>query len=244
MLATTNNIEESTKGVALKNFSDNVWVVVPAFNEASVLESTLSELLQTYSKVVVVDDGSTDDTRLIALASGAIVLTHLVNLGQGAALQTGINYALEEGASHIVTFDSDGQHDPADISRLFLIMRDNDCDVVLGSRFVGEVVDLPFARRCLLKLAVLFTRFSTGLNLTDTHNGLRLLTANAAKKIHLTQNKMAHASEILEQISTLELSYCEAPVTVRYTDYSLKKGQRLSDSVGILIDLVIGRITK
>jgi len=221
---------------------DGVWVVVPAFNEAAVIHGVLRSVLAHFSSVVVVDDCSKDTTGQVSRAAGAVVLRHPINLGQGAALQTGIDYALAQGADAVVTFDADGQHDPADAVAMVTLLREARCDVVLGSRFRGATVNMPRRKRLLLKLAIAYTRLTTGLDLSDTHNGLRVFSAQAAGRIRITQDRMAHASEILAQVARQHLSYREAPCTVSYTSHSKAKGQRLTGSVTILRDLMIRRL--
>jgi glycosyltransferase involved in cell wall biosynthesis len=206
-------------------------------NEASVIGPIVSELVRRTYRVVVVDDGSHDGTGQTALSAGAAVITHPVNLGQGAALQTGIKFALQQDASCIVTFDGDGQHRASDIARLVDALVEGGAAYALGSRFLGSSSGMPFRRRLLLRAAVWFTRAMTGLSLTDTHNGLRAMTAEGARHIALRQNRMAHASELLEQIAASGLPHIEVPVTIDYTRYSLAKGQSLSDSLAILFDL-------
>jgi len=214
-----------------------VWVTIAAFNEASVLAPVLSNLSGCGYHIVVVDDGSHDATVDIALANGAVAIRHPVNLGQGAALQTGISYALSNGADAIVTFDADGQHRASDIAALLNALKRDGSEFALGSRFLGRSLRLPATRRVLLRAATLFTRLTTGLCLTDTHNGLRAMTRRGAAAIHLRQNRMAHASEILSQIASSGLEYSEVPVTIEYTNYSLAKGQRLGDALTVLFDL-------
>jgi polyprenyl-phospho-N-acetylgalactosaminyl synthase len=201
-------------------------------------------LLRLYRNIIVVDDCSSDDTGATAFRAGATVLRHPINLGQGAALQTGIRYALSRGAEYIVTFDADGQHRTDDIRALIDAQVRTGADVVLGSRFLGHAKDIPWLRRIVLRLAVLFTRLGSGVKLTDAHNGLRLLSRQAAERIRIRQNRMAHASEIIDQISALRLTLTEAPVTIVYTDYSLRKGQPLGNAVNILADLLIARLKK
>jgi glycosyltransferase involved in cell wall biosynthesis len=215
----------------------SIWIVVAAFNEAAVIGPIVSDLLRQSYRVVVVNDGSRDATGQIALSEGATVVTHPVNLGQGAALQTGIKFALQQGASYIVTFDADGQHRPSDVARLLDMLVEHDAAYALGSRFLGNSHGMPLARRFLLQAAIWLTRVMTGLRLTDTHNGLRAMTREGASRISLRQNRMAHASELLEQIAASGLPHVEVPVTIDYTRYSLAKGQRLSDSLTILFDL-------
>lgn len=215
----------------------SIWVVVPAFNEAAIIARIVGELTERGYAVVVIDDGSRDGTGLAALAAGAALVTHPFNLGQGAALQTGIQFALKQDADYIVTFDGDGQHRVSDVDALIEALLAQNVDFALGSRFLGAAVDMPASRRLLLKAATWFTRMTTGLRISDTHNGLRAMTRRGAGKIKLQQNRMAHASEILHAIAGCGLRYVEVPVTIDYSAYSLAKGQRLADSLRILLDL-------
>lgn len=222
-----------------------VAVVVPAYNEASVLGRVLDELGQRPYTIIVVDDGSTDDTSQVAATRNVTLLRHPINLGQGAALQTGIAYALAcTEAPFLVTFDSDGQHTAEDIDRLLEPLRANTMDVALGSRFLeaGGTENLPLSKRMALKLGVWFTRVMTGLQVTDAHNGLRALTRSAASQFDLRQNRMAHASEILSVIAQRKLRYVEVPVRIRYTEYSLRKGQTALHSLNILWELLTARV--
>jgi glycosyltransferase involved in cell wall biosynthesis len=222
----------------------NLWIVIPAFNEGPVIGDVVRGVRERYRNVVVVDDCSQDNTGSAAIAAGAIRLRHPINLGQGAALQTGLSYALAQGADYIVTFDADGQHRAEDIGVLLETQARTNADVVVGSRFLGRTDDMPALRRVVLKLAVVFTRLTSGAKLTDVHNGLRLLTRRAAERIRITQDRMAHASEITDQIHRSGLSTVEAPVTIVYTEYSLRKGQKLSNAINIVADLIVGRINK
>ena len=226
------------------SIKNSIWVVVAAYNEAQVIAAVLTEILRRGYQAVVVDDGSRDGTAEMAAAAGAWVVPHPVNLGQGAALQTGIKFALRHGASHIVTFDADGQHRAADIARLIEALEANGADFALGSRFLGGSSGMPASRRWLLQAATWFTRATTGMRLTDTHNGLRAMTARGASRIALRQNRMAHASELLDQIARSGLAYVEVPVTIEYSRYSLAKGQRLADSLTILFDLSAQKLTR
>jgi len=192
-------------------------------------------------RVVVVDDGSTDQTATAAAAAGAIVVSHLINRGQGAALKTGIEYALSCGAEAIVTFDSDGQHRIEDVDALLAPVLEGKYDVVLGSRFLGEGSCVPFGRKLTLKLGVLFTRLVSGIRVTDTHNGLRALSRTAAEKIQIRQDRMAHASEILDEIARLKLRYAEVPTRILYTEYSQTKGQKSSAALRIVWDFLVGK---
>lgn len=218
-----------------------IWVVVPAYNEGRVIGGVVEELVARGHRVVVVDDGSDDDTPAVARRAGAVVLRHAVNRGQGAALQTGIAYAVRRGAELIVTFDSDGQHAAEDVEALVEPLRAGRADVVLGSRFIGSTEGMPGARKMVLALAVVFTRVASGARVTDTHNGLRAFTRAAAVKLDIRLDRMAHASEILDQIVRHGLRFEEVPVHVKYTEYSRRKGQSSLAALRILADYVLGR---
>ena len=209
----------------------SIWLIIPAYNEAAVIARVVTDVVQAGYNIVVIDDGSTDETGRKAGAAGAIVVTHPINLGQGAALQTGIQFALRQGADTVVTFDADGQHRTADIDHLIDALTTNKADFALGSRFLGRAVAMPLSRRLLLMTATWFTRLTSGLKVSDTHNGLRAMTRCGASRIKLRQNRMAHASELLDEIAHSGLRYVEVPVTIEYSRYSLAKGQRLTDSL-------------
>jgi len=221
----------------------SVWVIIPAYNESQVIGEVLRQLLecnQSYN-ILVVDDGSSDDTVAVASSLPVCVLVHPINLGQGAALVTGFEYALQQKADVVVTFDADGQMCPQDIRVLVEGLGDGETDVVLGSRFLAlSPEDMPPIKKMVLKLATVFTRIVTGLKITDTHNGMRAFKSEALRKIHLTQNQMAHSSEILSEIARNKLNYKEVPVTIRYTSYSKGKGQSVFNSINILFELLMG----
>ena len=222
----------------------SAWIVIPAWREATVIRGVVEDVRGLVADVVVVDDGSPDDSGNEALLGGATLLRHCVNLGQGAALQTGIDYALLHGAEYVFTFDADGQHAPESLGVMAEIMAGRGVDVVLGSRWRGQAQAIPPFRKLVLKAAVVFTRLHSGLDLTDTHNGLRLFNRKAAQHIRITQARMAHASEILDQIGAAKLTYAEAPVTGRYTEYSLAKGQKISGMFRVLADIFYARWTR
>ena len=222
---------------------EQTYIVIAAYNEGEAIGPVLEAIVGRFAGVLVVDDGSKDDTAAIARASGATVIVHPVNLGQGAALQTGITYALRSGADFIVTFDADGQHDADDVPAMIAALRSTGAEIAIGSRFLeGAKTNATRSRRILLKAATVFTRLTTGLKVTDAHNGLRVITSAGARKLFIRQNRMAHASEILEQISARDIPFVECPVHIRYTDYSRTKGQSGFESINILIDLLMQRL--
>ena len=224
--------------------SENIWVVVPAYNEGSRVAKTLASLRTRFANVVVVDDGSTDDTAAVARKQAARLVRMPINSGQGAALQTGIDFALQHDADVIVTFDADGQHAVEDIDLLVQPILSDEADVALGSRFLGRTVGMPLSRRLLLKGAVVFTRVFSRIRVTDTHNGIRALSRRAAKAIRISLNRMAHASEILDQIRKHQLRYVEVPVTIHYSDETLEKGQGAWNSIRIVGHLFLSRLIK
>lgn len=223
--------------------TDHVRVIVPMFNEATSVTAVIAALRAEFPHVICVDDGSTDGSARIAQAAGATVLRHAVNQGQGAALQTGFDYVLRHtDATHAVTFDADGQHVVADAVRMVQEAQRTGTDVVLASRFTGTTTAMPAARRLLLRAATRFTQWTSKLEVTDTHNGLRVLNRTALTRIRLTMPRMAYASELLSAIVPAGLTYTEISTTVNYTDYSRAKGQRNINAVNILFDLAVRRM--
>jgi glycosyltransferase involved in cell wall biosynthesis len=221
-----------------------IFVIIPAYNEAGALPATIAPLIEAGYTVVVVDDGSTDTTQQVLKGLGAIVVRHAVNLGQGAALQTGMDYAFRHGAEIAVHFDADGQH-PADAipSLVEPILRGN-ADVVLGSRFLRpeDAAQTPRGRRVLLRAGIIVSGVFSGMWLTDTHNGFRALSRRALGEIQLRENGFAHATEILDLIRRKKLRYAEAPSAIQYSDYSRKKGQSFWNSLNIVFDLLMEKL--
>jgi glycosyltransferase involved in cell wall biosynthesis len=220
----------------------SIWMVIAAYNEGARLRQTLARVCALGFNVVVVDDGSRDNTREVALEHDVWVLQHSINRGQGAALQTGIDFALKQGADILVTFDADGQHCTDEVAALIEPVRSGRADVALGSRFLGRTIGLRFSRWLVLKLGVLFTRVVSGIRVSDTHNGFRALSRRAAERIRISQDRMAHASEILDRIRQENLTFCEVPVTIRYTAETMRKGQSSWNALKIASQLLLGRL--
>jgi glycosyltransferase involved in cell wall biosynthesis len=220
----------------------DIWVVIAAYNEGAMIGGVVATLRRAGYHVVVVDDGSRDGTAAAARVSGAVTLRHAVNRGQGAALQTGLRYALAAGAGVLVTFDADGQHQAEDITNLVEPIRSGRAEVVLGSRFLEPAAGVPVARRLLLRGAVAFTGLFSGVRLTDAHNGLRAFSRRAAERIDLQLDRMAHASELIDQVVRMRLPVVEVPVHVRYTRYSMDKGQRAGHAARIAWDYLFDKI--
>lgn len=215
--------------------------IVPAHNEALHIGSVVRDLFQHVDSVVVVDDGSVDNTAMIAHEAGAVVIRHTINRGQGAALQTGHAYALARGAAYVLHFDGDGQFDVVDILPALRALQTAKADILFGSRFLGVVSDIPWLKRyVILPLARVTNHWVGGVPLSDAHNGFRILTRQALERIMITQDRMAHASEIPLLAKHHGLRYMEFPVTVVYREY----GQGLREGLTILKDLLFGRFVR
>ena len=217
-----------------------VCVIVPFYNEEEVIEKVLSELIASDYKVIAIDDGSTDRSHEIARKMNCVLLKHPSNFGQGAALQTGISFArLNPKIEYFVTFDSDGQHQFSDIKYVLQPLLNDETDFVFGTRFQDDKTKFPFLKRIVLKAAIKYTQLSTGVSITDTHNGFRAFNKKAANKINLNFSGMTHASEFVEKAGQSGLRIKEVPVHILYTKYTKRKGQSLWNSINILTDLFL-----
>ena len=178
--------------------NDDVWVVIPVYNERLVIAEVVERVRRTFPNVVCVDDGSQDGSAEEILRTGAHLLRHPTNMGQGAALQTGLTYArARPGAQYFITFDADGQHRVEDALVLLTLARSGSADVVLGTRFGTGTGRVPLVKRMVLRTVVAMSPTSRKLKLTDAHNGLRVLTRPVVDELRITINGMAHASEIV-----------------------------------------------
>ncbi|NLD25276.1 glycosyltransferase family 2 protein [Candidatus Dojkabacteria bacterium] len=219
------------------------YITIPMYNDEKMILNVIKDLNSAgYNNIVVVDDGSKDNGYdVVKDNSNAIVTKHIINRGQGAALQTGMEIALDRGAKYIIHFDSDGQHDVKDLDHMLDTLIKGKYDIVLGSRFIQEN-KIPLKKRIILRLGIFFTFLLSQIWLTDVHNGLRVMTAETAKKLDLQHDRMEHASEILDKVKSLNLKYKEVPVTIHYTDYSQAKGQRISNSINIAMKLISSKL--
>ncbi len=208
----------------LKTYS---YIVIPAKDESTRIGQVLHSLRDLgYQHIVVVDDGSSDNTGSIAKEFGAFVIKHPINLGPGAATQTGISYALEQGAEYIVTIDADTQHYPTDIEQLLDAILEQNTEVVIGSRFLSEN-NIPLTRIFYNKIANIVTYLATGIYLTDSQSGMKAFTADFCRKAKLYHNGFEFCVEIIRNISDLKVRYTEVPIQVKYTAETLQKGQNL-----------------
>ncbi len=218
------------------------YIIIPAYNEEKSIRQVIQTLKEhNYNNIIVIDDGSKDKTEEIAKQENITVLKHIINRGQGAALQTGMTYALREGADIIVHFDADGQHDAKQIQNLTKPILNNETEISLGSRFLSKQ-NIPKKRKIVLQGAKIIIRLMYGIKLTDVHNGFRALSKEAASKINLRGDGMEHASEILEQIKKKNIKYKEIPVTIKYTKETLEKGQKNSNAIKILAKMISAKL--
>ena len=219
----------------------NIFIVIAAYNEEKKISIVLKELLKRYENIVVVDDGSSDRTYDLARKQKVSVLRHIINRGQGAALKTGIDYALLNGAEIIVTYDADGQFLVKEIETVINPVIENKADITLGSRFLGEAVNIPRLKKIVLKLGIYVVYFLYGLKITDSQCGFRALSKKAALKIEIRSDRMDHAAEFFSEIMKKNLRYKEVPVTVIYDQYSLKKGQDWTASIHLGLKMLFKR---
>lgn len=221
----------------------SVAIIIAAYNEARRIGPVIKDVKKHgWSNVIVVDDGSKDDTSDVARKAGATVLRHIINRGQGAALRTGIHYALDHGSHAVVTYDADGQFVASDIEKIARPVMEARRDVTLGSRFLktSSAQNITGGKRFVLKLGAFVTYIFSGLKLSDSHNGFRAFSRKAAKKIRITFDRMEHASEITEEIAKHKLSYTEVPVTVIYHEAGQHPIRSLKMGVKLVAKKVLG----
>lgn len=222
-----------------KKISDT-YVIVPVFNEERMIGLVLDSLKKKFTNIVCVNDGSSDQSLKIIKSKKVYVCNHLINLGQGASLQTGINFAILKGAKYFLTFDSDGQHNLKDSIQMLKLLKKKKFDIVLGSRFLDNRYErqIPFFRKLILKISIKLSNFFSNVYLTDTHNGLRVFNLKFAKQLEIKLNRMSHPSDFLDNILKNKFKFKEYPSNIIYSDYSLSKGQRNINSFNILFDMV------
>lgn len=223
----------------------NVAIIIPAYNEGGAIARTVAGIPSSFPNIICVDDGSSDDTARQINSTRAILVKHPINLGQGAALQTGIDMALmDEDIKYFVTYDADGQHRIEDVETMLRHLKDKKLDIVLGSRFLGTAENISSKKKIILKLAIKFSNMTTGIKLTDTHNGLRVFNRYVAQELNLEMPDFSHASEIIERIAEKSFKYDEVPVKIIYTEYSMSKGQSMINAVNISFDILLRRLMK
>ncbi|MEK7166704.1 MAG: glycosyltransferase family 2 protein [Patescibacteria group bacterium] len=220
-------------------------VVIPAFNE----EETIGKVLRSLPKqipgkirvdVLVINDGSQDQTLQISKKMGALVITHLINRGLGAALGTAFSYAKAKGYDWVLTFDADGQHQVTDVVKVLNPLIKNRADVVIGSRLLKKD-KMPILRQIINKLSNVLTWVLFNIWTSDSQSGLRGFNKSALEEIEITSQRMEVSSELFKEISRLKLRKVEVPIQAVYTKYSLSKGQRLSNAPNVFWKLLLQR---
>lgn len=216
---------------------------IPAFNESEMIDKVLRSFPKKISKIskidiLVVDDGSTDNTGKISRLAGATVLTHLLNRGLGGALKTIFAYARINKYDILVTFDADGQHKASDLPKIIHQVSSGFADVVIGTRWMGTKIK-PITRLLVNKIANIVTFFLFGVYTSDSQSGFRVFNKKAIEMIKLKTDGMEVSSEFFKEIKRHKLRFAEIPIETIYTDYSITKGQRISDAPNILFRLIL-----
>jgi polyprenyl-phospho-N-acetylgalactosaminyl synthase len=225
--------------------AENTYIIIPVYNESGVIADVVKEVRKHFKNVVCINDGSADDSSNEINKAGATLVEHPINLGQGATIQTGVDFALQDQtAQYFVTFDGDGQHSIDDVIKMLDYLVDNDLDIVVGSRFSGTALNISPSKRALLRLAAVYSGRTTGLRLSDPYNGLRVFNRRFAENLKLTLADYSHPTEVAHRIAEGDYRYAEVPVTITYTDFSKADGQPMLNAVNISIDLLFHRITK
>lgn len=229
-----------------QEWQTRTWVIIPAYNEARVVRSVVVELLHAGYQVIVVDDGSTDDTGRVLKDLSLVYVAHALNLGQGAALETGMEMARRLEADYVVHFDADGQHPLEQIPDLIAPLLRDEADICLGSRFLSRESRgaVPWRRRWTLQVGRCVNYLFTGYWMSDAHNGFRAMNRKALHRIRLRQRGRSHATEILSEIKRHQLRWREVAVQIAYTHYSQSKGTSWQDGLEIVSDLMLRRMKK
>ena len=216
-----------------------IFCVIPALNESKNISQAVLNVIPFVDRVVVVDDGSSDNTALLAKKAKAVVLSHLVNRGQGAALETGNQYCLKNKADIIVHFDADNQFIAKEISDIISPIINNKADIVFGSRFLEKKSKMPFLKRNFIMPIAKLINYTMGIKTSDPQSGFRALNRLAAEKIKIENDGMAHCSEILFKAFKYKLRIKEVSITVIYNEF----GNNFSGGIRIVKDLLLKKIS-
>ena len=218
-----------------------IFIVIPAWNEGERIGQVLESLSSLPYKMVVVDDGSSDNTYQVASRYSVVLLRHKINRIQGAALQTGNDYALAKGADIIVHFDADGQFLVNEIESIVQPILDKQADIVFGSRFLAKKSDIPWLKeKIYFPIARIINRVLFGIKSSDPQSGFRAMTRATAQKIRIEQDDFSHCTEIMAKAFEYKLRIKEVPITVVYHRF----GQNLAGGIKIIKDLLFSKIIK
>lgn len=222
--------------------NSNVLIVIPAYNESYYLPSVLDKVLIHFKNILVINDCSNDKTLDLIKEKNIKIISHKMNLGQGAALETGFLYFLKNTTfDYLVTFDGDGQHNINDAKKMVDYAKKFNYQAVIGSRFLKKksIKMIPILKRITLILARFYEYHFFSVRLTDAHNGLRVLSRNLIEKVlPIKRHDMAHATEISHKICKMTDNFSEFPVKINYLD---KKSQSPINSLNIIIHNLIKR---
>lgn len=219
--------------------TEDIYIIIPAKDEGKRIGRVISKVQhEGFYNIIVINDGSSDDTKAVATALGATVLTHYVCLGAGAATQTGMDYAIRQNAKIVVTIDGDDQHCPTDIKALVEKMRKEQLDVVIGSRFLNKENEVPLIRILFNKIGNVITGLLTGLFVTDSQSGFKAMHARFVKKSKINLNGYEFCTEIINLIKLNRASFAEVPIKVKYTKESREKGQNFLNGVKMVGTLI------
>ena len=215
-------------------------IIIPAYNEEKYIKSVIRKTQRYISRIIIVDDASTDNTNYIAKSTGAMVLRHPINLGLGGALKTGCDAAFFLGADYIITLDGDGQHDPAEIYKLLKKLIVTNSEIVFGEREFNK--DMPFTKRVFNKAGNTLTKKIHNVKIKDTQTGFRIFTRNAYRKIRWKSRDYAVASEIIINAQRNNLKYCSERIkTIYHENY---KGTSIMDGIKIINKMAVLRLNK
>ena len=240
--------------ISIKDAKWNLWkadtvFIIPAYGENDAPIKVIWDILAKNYGVILIDDGKNWDLieKLHSKYEWKPIVTikHIVNLWQWWWLETWAEYIRKFGKNvkYVVHFDADWQHRLEDLKEFQKAFKeDSDLEIVLWSRFLGSTINMPRSKKITLKLWILFTRIFSGIKLTDTHNGYRMMKKETLDKIHITMNRMEHASEILDIIKHKKIKYKEVPIVVIYSDYSMAKWQKISNGFKIVKNLIYQKI--
>ncbi len=224
---------------------NQVYVMLPAFNEEAVIYDVIRKIVALgFPNILVIDDGSTDDTPHLAEDAGAQIVQHMVNRGAGAACQTGIELARRKGWNYIVFMDADGQHCAKDLDAMIGKMSATDCDLVIGSRFITRSKDMPPTRVVFNGIANLMTSIFCKKKYSDSQSGFRLLNRKAIEQINLRIDGFGFCSEMLIIADRLEFNVEEIPIHVNYSSYSISKGQDFQVGINTALNFLWSIIFK
>lgn len=210
----------------------DIHIFIPAYNEEKSIRQVILEIKENgFKNIYIIDDGSMDRTSAIAKSEGVKTIKHIINRGVGAATQTAIEYARKNKFQRMVLMDADGQHNPSDIEKLTHEMNISDADMVIGSRFLQGESNIPFSRRLYNSIGNRLINLTCKNKYSDTQSGFKLLNKNAIHSLDLSIDNFAFCSEMILLAEKQNLLIKEISIQVRYSEYSLSKGQGFLEGV-------------